>query len=321
MNKNLNEWFIETGENPSNTVIKEDIDLFPKIKSLRELKNNAIESNRLHPPLYIKGDLRTMDLLCTLQTEFESILIDPPWYEYYARAGGFPPVCNHGESHTPYWSYEEIRRLRIEDIGATPGFCFIWCGNRHVEQATACLLKWGYRRIEDVCWVKTNDEKTINAPDFLPRGILNILRTTKEHLLVGIKGSVNRSRDGQLIHANIDSDVIIAPQEHGFGCTKKPEEIYGLIERFCNSQRRLELFGHSHNLRPGWVTVGSSLSEHSNYDPEEYRRITDGPRRFIPQIPEIERLRPKSPRRSLGSDPERSGPKIQPHHSIGSESR
>jgi N6-adenosine-specific RNA methylase IME4 len=304
MNQNndltLNDWFVVDGSFPTNYVLKTDIDHFPKIKKLRDLKMRAIESSRLHPPLSVTADLRCLDLHASLQTQFETILIDPPWYEYYARAGGFPPACSHNESPEPWWSYEDIRNLRIEDISATPGFCFIWCGNKHVEQATACLLKWGFRRIEDICWLKTNEESK-DMPDYLPFGASNAIKMTKEHLLVGIKGTVNRSRDSYLIHSNIDSDVVIAPQEKAFGCTKKPEAIYELIERFSNSQRRLELFGHDHNLRPGWVTIGSDISSPSNYDPAEYIRLTDGENRFVKSTNEIERLRPKSPRRSVPS--------------------
>lgn len=300
---NLNDWFVTDGAFPTNFVVTTDIDHFPKIKRLRELKQAAIESSRLHDPLHIKADLRTLDLWSALQTQFETIIIDPPWYEYYARVGGFPPACEaeHNESVAPWWSFEDIRSLRIEEISANPGFCFIWCGSKHVEQATACLLKWGYRRIEDICWLKTNEETKNTVPDFLPFGSRNALRMTKEHLLVGIKGTVHRSRDSHLIHANIDSDVVIAPQEGSVGCTRKPSEIYEVIERFCNSQRRLELFGHDHNLRPGWVTIGSGISQESNYDAIQYSLITAGDNRFVKSNHEIDRLRPKSPRRSLGN--------------------
>ena len=289
--------YVRTGQNPQNFILRTDIDHFPKIKLLNDLKNANIEASRLHPPLHVTADLRTADLASLLRTQFESILIDPPWYEYYARSGGFPPKCNHNESTIP-WTFEEIRALRIEDISATPSFCFLWCGNKHVEQGTACLLKWGFRRIEDVCWVKTNGHiaPSDRIPEYLPAGSLNILHTTKEHLLVGIKGSVQRSRDSYLIHANVDSDILIAPQETEFGCTRKPDEVYSLIERFCNSQRRLELFGQDHNLRPGWVTVGGDLTGPSNYDPAEYNRLTSGPNQFIRSTTEIDRLRPKSPK-------------------------
>ena len=297
MTTDLNQHFVESGENPQNFIVTNDIDLFPKIKQLRTLKDCNVNENRLHDPLWINADLRQLPLWPVLQTKFETIVVDPPWYEYYARAGAFPPKCDHNESTLP-WSFEEIRDLRIEDIAASPGFCFVWCGNKHVEQATACLLKWGYRRIEDVCWIKTNNGKIATYPEYLPFGALNVLKNTKEHLLVGIKGTVQRSRDNYLLHANIDSDVIVAPEEDSFGCTKKPDAAYALIERFSNSQRRLELFGHAHNLRPGWVTIGSDISDHSTFEPHMYNQLTDGRNRFVPSSSEIERLRPKSPKSS-----------------------
>ena len=36
---------------------------------------------------------------------------------------------------------------------------------------------------------------------------------------------------------------------------------------FLQGQRRLELFGEDHNIRPGWVTVGKDLSS-SNFNPQ-----------------------------------------------------
>lgn len=49
---------------------------------------------------------------------------------------------------------------------------------------------------------------------------------------MGIKGTVRRTTDGHLIHANIDTDIIIS-EEPATGSTKKPEELYQVIERFA----------------------------------------------------------------------------------------
>ena len=54
----------------------------------------------------------------------------------------------------------------------------------------------------------------------------------QEHCLMGIKGTVRRTTDGHLIHANIDTDVIIS-EEPPTGSTKKPDELYQVIERFA----------------------------------------------------------------------------------------
>ncbi|CAJ1977021.1 unnamed protein product [Sphenostylis stenocarpa] len=132
----------------------------------------------------------------------------------------------------------------------------------------------------------------------------------KEHCLMGIKGTVRRSTDGHIIHANIDTDVIIA-EEPPYGSTQKPEDMYRIIEHFALGRRRLELFGEDHNIRAGWLTVGKELSS-SNFNKEAYvKSFSDkdgkvwqggGGRNPPPEAPhlvvttpDIEALRPKSP--------------------------
>jgi mRNA m6A methyltransferase non-catalytic subunit len=44
---------------------------------------------------------------------------------------------------------------------------------------------------------------------------------------------------------------------------KKPEEIYDIIERFCLGRKRIELFGRNNNIRNGWLTIGSEITEDS----------------------------------------------------------
>jgi mRNA m6A methyltransferase non-catalytic subunit len=113
--------------------------------------------------------------------------------------------------------------------------------------------------------------------------------------------------------------------------TRKPPEMYTLIENFCLGTRRLELFGRPHCLRRGWVTVG-------NFDPsEEFLRekgaslwnreqwqakckVGETGKALVPNTPgiifvtyyihqsnncvsEIEALRPKSPQRSNNNLP------------------
>jgi N6-adenosine-specific RNA methylase IME4 len=65
---------------------------------------------------------------------------------------------------------------------------------------------------------------------------------------MGIKGTVRRAVDTHYIHANLDTDVIIA-EEPPLGVFSKPEEIYKIIEHFCLGNRRLELFGRQVSVR------------------------------------------------------------------------
>ena len=88
----------------------------------------------------------------------------------------------------------------------------------------------------------------------------------QEHCLMGIKGTVKRSTDGNFIHANVDIDLIIE-DEPEFGCKDKPVEIFHIIEHFCLGRRRLHLFGRDSTIRPGWLTLGPGLTS-SNFDAE-----------------------------------------------------
>ena len=55
---------------------------------------------------------------------------------------------------------------------------------------------------------------------------------------MGIKGTVRRAQDCHVIHANVDTDIIVA-EEAPFGSTRKPEEIYHAIEHFALVRARM----------------------------------------------------------------------------------
>ena len=72
-----------------------------------------------------------------------------------------------------------------------------------------CLKKWGFRRCEDICWIKTNKANPGNTKYLEPDAIF---QHTKEHCLMGIRGTVRRSTDGDFIHANVDIDLVITEE-------------------------------------------------------------------------------------------------------------
>ncbi|KAH0671434.1 hypothetical protein KY290_025868 [Solanum tuberosum] len=297
--------FVDTGTRPQNFIreleLTSVIEDYPKLRELIQRKDEIVVKSS-SSPMYYKCDLHEQELSPELfGTKFDVILIDPPWEEYVHRAPGVT-------DHMAYWTFEEIMNLKIEAIADTPSFVFLWVGDGvGLEQGRQCLKKWGFRRCEDICWVKTN--KTTATPG-LRHDSHTLLQHTKEHCLLGIKGTVRRSTDGHIIHANIDTDVIIA-EEPPYGSSAKPEDMYRIIEHFALGRRRLELFGEDHNIRSGWLTVGNGLSS-SNFSAEAYVRNfadrdgkvwqggggrnppPDAPH-LVVTTPEIEALRPKSP--------------------------
>eukprot|EP00252_Welwitschia_mirabilis_P024336 TRINITY_DN7180_c0_g1_i7.p1 TRINITY_DN7180_c0_g1~~TRINITY_DN7180_c0_g1_i7.p1 ORF type:complete len:1040 (+),score=264.44 TRINITY_DN7180_c0_g1_i7:141-3260(+) len=146
--------FVDTGMRPQNFIreleLTNVVEDYPKLRELIQ-KKDEIVAKSASPPMYLKCDLRETVLSSELfGTKFDVILVDPPWEEYVHRA---PGVGDHME----YWTFEEIQNLKIEAIAENPSFIFLWVGDgMGLEQGRACLKKWGFRRCEDICWVKTN---------------------------------------------------------------------------------------------------------------------------------------------------------------------
>jgi len=284
--------FIESGERPQNfirdTLAEERFQDYPKLNELIKLKDQLIQK-KTHPPIYIKSDLKTFDLRSI--GKFDVILVDPPWEEYARR------MAQYGIYNENPWSYEEIADLNIDDLADTPSFVFLWVGSENLDTGRALFRKWGFKRIEDIVWLKTNKqwskESKLSAKNKNRNNGNTLLQCVKEHCLVGLKGDVKRASDSYFIHANIDTDIIV-DEEQEFGSTAKPKEIYEIIERFCLGRRRIELFGGSENIRKGWLTIGNALPG-TKFNLDEYESWINNDR-FIGTTAEIENLRPKSPK-------------------------
>lgn len=129
----------------------------------------------------------------------------------------------------------KVMELDIGEVAANRSFVFLWCGSSDgLDMGRFCLRKWGFRRCEDICWIRTNINNPGHSKNLDSKAVL---QRTKEHCLMGIKGTVRRSTDGDFIHANVDIDLIIS-EEPDYGSIEKPVEIFHIIEHFCLGRRR-----------------------------------------------------------------------------------
>lgn len=285
--------FVDTGHRPQNFIrdvgLADRFEEYPKLRELIRLKDELISSTNT-PPMYLQADPEHFDLQ-DLKCKFDVILLEPPLEEYYRESG-----ISHTER---FWTWDDIMKLEIEEISALRSFVFLWCGSGEgLDLGRMCLRKWGFRRCEDICWIKTNKNNPGKTKALDPKAVF---QRTKEHCLMGIKGTVRRSTDGDFIHANVDIDLIIT-EEPEMGNVEKPVEIFHIIEHFCLGRRRLHLFGRDSTIRPGWLTVGPTLTN-SNFNPETYASHFAVPHSHLSGCTEeIERLRPKSPPVKLKSD-------------------
>ncbi|EDW64798.1 N(6)-adenosine-methyltransferase non-catalytic subunit METTL14 [Drosophila virilis] len=281
--------FVDTGQRPQNFIrdvgLADRFEEYPKLRELIKLKDKLIQDTA-SAPMYLKADLKTLDVK-TLGTKFDVILIEPP-LEEYARAA--PAVATVGGAPRVFWNWDDILNLDVGEIAEHRSFVFLWCGSSEgLDQGRNCLKKWGFRRCEDICWIRTNINKPGHSKQAIPK---SVFQRTKEHCLMGIKGTVRRSSDGDFIHANVDIDLIISEEEE-FGSFEKPIEIFHIIEHFCLGRRRLHLFGRDSSIRPGWLTVGPELTN-SNFNAELYQTYF-AEATATGCTSRIEMLRPKSP--------------------------
>lgn len=197
------------------------------------------ESTTLYPPQWVQCDLRYLDM--TVLGKFAVIMADPPW-------------DIHMELPYGTMSDDEMRQLGIPQL-QDEGLIFLWVTGRAMELGRECLKLWGYERVDEIIWVKTNQLQRIirtgRTGHWLNHG--------KEHCLVGMKGNPPNLNRG------LDCDVIVAEVR---ATSHKPDEIYGMIERLSPGTRKIELFGRPHNVQPNWITLGNQVDGIRLVDPE-----------------------------------------------------
>ena len=67
--------------------------------------------------------------------------------------------------------------------------------------------------------------------------------------------------------------------------SRKPDEMYSLLERLSPGTRKLEIFARRHNLQPGWVGLGNQLNGTKIMEPEMLERYEAkyGPVKDLPK--------------------------------------
>ena len=105
------------------------------------------------------------------------------------------------------------------------GLIFLWVTGRAMELGRECLKLWGYDRVDEIIWVKTNQLQRIIRTGRTGHWINH----GKEHCLVGLKGGKDMK-----LNRGLDCDVIVAEVR---ATSHKPDEIYGIIERLSPGTR------------------------------------------------------------------------------------
>lgn len=163
---------------------------------------------------------------------------------------------------------DEMRAMPIPAL-QDEGLLFLWVTGRAMEIGRECLRVWGYTRVDEVVWVKTNQLQRVIRTGRTGHW----LNHTKEHMLVGVKTHTDTAGNLKFpawANRGLDTDVIVSEVRE---TSRKPDEAYGMIERMCPGGRKIEIFGRKHNTRPGWLTLGNQLGADQIYEEDLAARI------------------------------------------------
>ncbi|KAJ9117472.1 hypothetical protein QFC22_004322 [Naganishia vaughanmartiniae] len=171
---------------------------------------------------WLNIDVRDMN--ATALGSFDLILADPPWDIHMTLPYGT-------------LSDDDLRALPIPSLQPTWGVLALWVTGRAMELARELFKAWGYRRIDEIVWVKVGQLG----------GLVRTGRTghwlnhTCEHLLIALKlpsesefpdrsAPVPWDSDPRLdyLKRGVDGDVVVA---EGRETSRKPDEFYGILER------------------------------------------------------------------------------------------
>ena len=221
----------------------EDNDLIPSNR--KELILSGDTGNKILPSQWINCDIRDFD--CSILGKFDVIMADPPWDIHM---------------DLPYGTLrdDELKNLPVKKL-QDDGVIFLWVTGRALELGRDCLELWGYTRKEELVWIKTNQLQRLIRTGRTGHW----LNHSKEHCLIGIKGNPK-------INKNLDCDVLVSEVRE---TSRKPDEIYELIERMKPGGRKLELFARAHNRRQGWISLGNQLPGVYFVEEEIIRRFNE----------------------------------------------
>jgi len=166
------------------------------------------------------------------QGQFSVILADPPW-QYDINIRGSP------DAHYDIMTLESICKMKIPS--AKDAVLFLWTTSPILESALQVLHSWGFDYKTHLIWVK----------DKIGTG--HYFRGQHELLLLGRKGDISipeeKDRPNSVLHAPRTTH------------SKKPNQVYKIIEQMYPKQKYLELFARQtkKNKLPNWNYWGNEI--------------------------------------------------------------
>lgn len=184
--------------------------------------------------------------------QFRAIISDPPWsFKTYTDEVSNRDPRNHYKT----MSFAEILALPVSAVAAADAHLFLWTTGPMLNKAFKVIDAWGFRYSGIAfTWVKLKRScLTLTRESDFHVGMGYTTRKNTEICLLARRGNARRrARDVR--------ELIISPRRQH---SRKPDEIYGRVERYCDGPY-LELFARA--SRPGWTTWGNECTKFDQLD-------------------------------------------------------
>lgn len=159
------------------------------------------------------------------------IYLDPPWDVDQKGARGAQPKY-------PLMTRIQIAGLPISQLAADDAFIALWVTNGTLRLGYDLLEQWGFKPIAPITWVKFR------------LGLGNHLRHSTEHILLGRRGKA------KVLHHSQPTWIQAPVREH----SRKPEEVFALLERLVPGEVRMELFARRRPFSSSpWLIWGNEV--------------------------------------------------------------
>ena len=190
------------------------------------------------------------------RNHFGAILADPPWHFRARTALQMRTSRRDAEKHYAVMGCEDISALPVRGLATRDAHLFLWTTGPCLPLAFDVIEAWGFRySAVAFTWIKL--KRSYNAMQLrvlpidktdLHTGLGLTTRKNAEFVLLARRGSARRV-------AKDVREIILSPvREH----SRKPDEIYSRIERYCAGPY-LELFARQ--SRPGWTVWGNETTK------------------------------------------------------------
>lgn len=160
--------------------------------------------------------------------KYSVILADPPW-QYDINTRGSP------DDHYDVMSNNDIEKLKVPS--SADAVLFLWVTAPKLKEAIQVMESWGFTYKTHMVWIK----------DKIGTGYY--FRGQHELLFVGVKGKISIPEEDDR-----PSSVLSAKRTKH---SKKPFEVYDIIEKMYPNQKYLEMFAR--NTRKNWKSWGNEV--------------------------------------------------------------